>query len=115
MPSITRPIAVRVDRRFARGHSHVQPIAGAGTARPVPRVAGRWHGAARQPGLDGPLRATFRPVTLEGLQRDRVRLGRQKPLVAQVRRAMSRWSLDIENVAFRGQDRQLLANHDLVS
>ena len=59
-PSTTRPTAVRADRRRAAGHHHVQlraavpaaVVAGARTARPVPRLARR-HGAARQPGLDG--------------------------------------------------------------
>src|SRR3546814_1678648 len=51
-PSTTRPTAVRADRWLAGGHRPVQPIAGAGTARSVPRLAGR-HGAARQPGPDG--------------------------------------------------------------
>ena len=59
-PSTTRPTAVRADRRRAAGHRHVQhraavpaaAVAGARTARPVPRLARR-HGAARQPGFDG--------------------------------------------------------------
>src|SRR3546814_15075302 len=51
-PSTTRPTAVRADRWLAGGHRPVQPIAGAGTARSVPRLAGR-HGAARQPGPAG--------------------------------------------------------------
>lgn len=57
MPSVTRATTVMAaDRRLAGGHRHVQPIAAvgaaiaaAGTARPVPRAAGRRHGAARQP------------------------------------------------------------------
>ena len=59
MPSVTRATTVMAaDRRLAGGHRHVQPIAAvgaaiaaAGTARPVPRAAGRRHGAARQPDL----------------------------------------------------------------
>ena len=59
-PSSTRRTAVRADHWRAGGLRHVQPCAahaaatdaGARTARPVPRLAGR-HGAARQPGLDG--------------------------------------------------------------
>ncbi len=58
MPSVTRATTVMAaDRRLAGGHRHVQPtpgqrLAAAGTARPVPRAAGR-HGTPRQPGLDG--------------------------------------------------------------
>src|SRR3546814_16518206 len=51
-PSTTRPTAVRADRWLAGGHRPVQSIAGSGTARSVPRLAGR-HGAARQTGPDG--------------------------------------------------------------
>ena len=60
MPNATRATTVMVaDRRRAGGHRHVQPIAPAAaaaqqrTARSVPRTAGRGHGAARCPGLDG--------------------------------------------------------------
>src|SRR5690554_2441348 len=61
-PNATRVTTVMAaDQRRAGGHRHDQPIAAfpaatsaaAGTARSVPRIAGRGHGTARRPGLDG--------------------------------------------------------------